>query len=100
MITLLGWPEELEQEHRVDDSGMPIDLSKKRAQHDIYTTEESLFRLDEFLVSLGLSLEGKTYEQVLPEAIGQPVKIEITQVQNQDGTDWINQFGRCFGTAE
>lgn len=71
-----GWPEDVEALEGVD-------LSKRNFRKDFYLTEDSLWRLDEFLRSVGIELEGRSYEETIPEAIGKSVNIEVVQSLSQ-----------------
>lgn len=89
-IQFTGWPDD------VSASDFPdVDLSKRPAQKDFWLTEESLFRLDEFLTQLGIDLTGRTYQETLPEAIGKPVIATMRQKLKTDNSGDI--FTVCEG---
>lgn len=100
-ITLTDWPPSLPHEKRVykDREGkeVDIDISRVRLRRDFYLTEEAFWRLDEFLRSCGVNLEGMSYEEACPQVIGADVKVEVQQYLNQNTNEMGNQVGRVFG---
>lgn len=76
-----------------------VELGKRQLRTDFYLTEDALFRLDEFLRSLGIDPAGRSYEEILPEAIGQPVLVEVQQYLNQETNRTGNQVGKVVGLA-
>lgn len=81
-ITLTEWPESFGPQ----DIPAEIDLGKRQLRKDFFLTDESLWRLDEFIKSTGVNATGRKYEDVLPELIGQPVKVEVRHYRAQDDT--------------
>lgn len=81
-----GWPDSVDESEREFD-GKPIDLSKKSLHIDYYITPDAEYRHDEFLRSIGVELEGRSYEESIPDAVGTDVLIVITQRLAQDGSD-------------
>lgn len=77
-----------------------IDLSKKQFRQDFFFTDDILWRLDKFLMTLGLSMDGRSYEEVLPESMGSEVKFALTQKMNQTGTDSFNEIMAISGTVD
>jgi len=67
-----------------DEAGEPIVLEGKRFQFSHYLTEDSLYRLREFLESCGLETEGRSFEELIPQAIGKSVMLEIIQAPIED----------------
>ena len=59
-----------------------------------FLTEEALFRLDEFLRSLGINLNDKSYAEAIPEAEGMNVVAEVSQYMNQNTNEFANQINR------
>jgi hypothetical protein len=66
-------------------------------RRDFYLTEDALWRLDDFLRSVGISVEGRSYEEVLPEVIGQPITVEVQQYMNEQSGEIGNQIGKMTG---
>lgn len=62
-----------------------IDLTKKEQRIDFYLTEDALYRLNEFLLGLGIDNGGGTrsLEVMIPEANNMPVQLDIGQQQGQ-----------------
>lgn len=78
-VTLTAWPEGATPMEGVD-------LNKRQLRKDFFLTDESLWRLDEFIKSCGVNAIGKRYEDVLPALVGQPVKVEVRHYRSQDDT--------------
>lgn len=65
-----------------------IDLSKKGQKDDFYLTEDSLYRVVEFMTrDLGINGTGRTLSQMLPEVVGKQVIASIKQVPSQKPGD-------------
>lgn len=97
-VGLLGWPDTVDAEERLQD-GVPIDLSKRQLRRDYRFNaaapgvEDDLWRLDELIKELGISGEGRSYEEVLPELHGQRVLVEVQQYLSKTN-DIGNQVGK------
>ena len=50
-----------------------IDLASRKLSTDFYLTPDARWRLKEFLVSLGLKTDGGSFDELIPEAVGQSV---------------------------
>lgn len=98
-VGLLDWPESVDPEDRLQD-GVPIDLSKRQLRRDYRFNaaapgvEDDLWRLDELIKDLGISGEGRSYEEVLPELHGQRVLVEVQTYLNQKTSEMGNQVGK------
>lgn len=75
------------------------DLSKRQMRRDYYLTEDAMWRLDDFLKSLGIALAGKSYEETIPEAVGTQVLVEVQQYLNQTSNEIGNQIGKIVGQS-
>lgn len=76
-----------------------IDLSKRQLRRDFYLTEDSLWRLDEFLRAVGVESAGRNYEEVLPEVVGKNVVVEVQQYLNQQTNEIGNQVGKLTAAS-
>lgn len=56
-----------------------IDLAGKQLRMDFYLTDDARYRLRDFLESCGISVEGKTDGECIPQANGQAVQMTVTQ---------------------
>ena len=81
------WPEAIPESERgtqADDGVFhPTDLSKKSLRLDFYFTDDSKYRLDEFLSSLGVDMAGRSYKECIEEAIGKYVLATVVQRMNE-----------------
>jgi len=64
-----------------------IDLASRKLSTDFYLTPDARWRLKEFLVSLGLKTDGGSFDELIPEAVGQSVLAYVTQRFNPERPD-------------
>lgn len=102
-LGLTAWPDSVDETERsktgADGKTEAIDLSKRQLRRDFFLTDDALWRLDEFLRSCGIEPEGRTYEECLPEAVGQQVTVEVQQYLNEKNNEIGNQVGKVTGAA-
>lgn len=91
-LVLTGWPDEVSPEDRGD-----IDVSRRALRKDFYLTEESTWRLDKFIRSCGIESDGQTYEEVVPQLIGQPVLVQVVHYDNKQTNEVGNGVGEVTG---
>lgn len=53
-----------------------IDLTKWTPYKDYFLTDDALYRLREFIESCGISVEGRSFNETIPEVVGKPVIFE------------------------
>lgn len=76
-----------------------VDLAKRAPRTDFYVTNDSMWRIKEFLASLGLDVEGRTLSEVIPEMVGANVQMYITQRSSADGQEIFNDVKTVKGVA-
>lgn len=76
-----------------------IDCTKKTLRRDFYLTEDALYRLKDFMESLGIETAGRSLGEVIPETTGMPVMISVTQRNSQDGKEVYNDVGDVVAQA-
>lgn len=83
------------------DVEMPegVDLAKRQMRRDYYLTDDALWRLDEFLRSLNLGGDGRSYEETLPEAQNASVLASVKQELNQTTNDVFNSIDKLVGAV-
>jgi hypothetical protein len=59
-----------------------VDLSTRQLRRDYFITEDALYRLKEFLESLGIAMSGRPLAECIPDALNQSVIIEVVQQLN------------------
>lgn len=91
-LVMTNWPATIGP----DEQG-EIDLSKRTLRKDFYLTEESMWRLDNFIRSCGIDPASRTYEEILPMLVGQPVTAQIQHYMNQQSGDVGNTVGEVVG---
>lgn len=99
-LGITGWADDVSENEKMQENAdgkmEPIDLSKRQPRRDYYLTDDALWRLDEFLRELGIEPTGRSYEEVIPEAVGQTVTIELQQQLNEKTSEPYNQVGKLF----
>ena len=91
-LVLTEWPDTIGPDDRVD-----IDLGRRTLRKDFYLTEESMWRLDRFIKSCGIDPQSRTYEEILPQLIGQPVVVQVQHFLNQQTNEIGNSVGEIVG---
>ena len=82
----------------VDLEGLEVDNKKVRTT--FYLTDESMYRLTDFIKSLGIETDGRTLGELIPQTTGQSVKVDLAKRPNQAGDDYFNDVKRASGLAE
>lgn len=94
--------ESLLHDAKGDGDMVPMDLSKWHPTRDYFLTNDALYRLTEFLKSLGLTLQGRTIKSVLADSKGLPVIVNVTQETITNGqtgeTNIVNRISDMKGT--
>lgn len=103
-IKLTGWPDDLDDSHRSYINGqgqqVAIDLSKVRLRRDFFYGDRGLVHLDKLIRSCGIEPDGsKTYDEYLPQLIGQHVVVAVGQYMNNRSNEIGNQVNDLVGTA-
>lgn len=98
-VALMNWPDAASEDDKNQDVGdgttKPIDLSKRQLRRDFY--DNSMHRLDEFLRAVGVEPAGRTYEECLPQVVGQLVIADVQQYLNNNTNEIGNQIGNLTG---
>ena len=74
-----------------------VDFSKKSLNRDYYLTTDALWRIKDFLQSLGHNVSGKTIGEILPLTSGALVLIDVTQRNSPDGKEIYNDVKDVVG---
>lgn len=53
-----------------------IDLAKWSPYKDYFLTDDALYRLREFIESCGISVDGRSFNETIPEVVGKPIQFE------------------------
>jgi|SRR5215471_13022832 len=69
----------------LDDEGEQINFSKWIPYKDFYLTDDALYRLKEFMHSLGIDTAGRSFNETLPEVTGMPVLFHGVTSTSDDG---------------
>ena len=64
-----------------------IDLTARKMSTDFYLTPDARFRLKDFLQSLGMKTEGSTFDELIPDTVGQSIIAYVTQRFNPEKPD-------------
>lgn len=77
-----------------------INLGKKQFRSDFFLTEDAEYRLKEFLKSLGLNVQGRSFGEILPETPGADVYFELTsQPSDREEGVFVNFITNITGVA-
>lgn len=88
--------EHLEDVDAADVEG--IDIAKRTLSKDYYLTEDAIYRLKEMLESLGIPSAGRSIGEMIPEAVGCEVLMEISAKPDRREPDTIrNNIEKMFG---
>ena len=80
-----------------DEEGEPIDFSKWRPHKDFYLTDDALYRLREFLQSLGVETAGRSFQETIPETKGMPVILQAVSSTSDDGSRIFTNISDVMG---
>lgn len=84
--------EDIDPDQLKDSDGTPIDLGKWRPNHQFYLTQDSAFRLKDFIESLQIKSSGRTLNETIPETKGLPVLLTVSMKATEDGTGFFNRI--------
>ena len=97
-LGLTDWGPNVPEAEKSQDLGSgpkAIDISKLQFRRDFY--DNVLYRLDDFIKSCGVDMNGRTYTEVLPELVGKRVVVQIKQYLNERTSDIGNNVGDITG---
>lgn len=98
-LGLTDWGPNVSESDKSQDMGngaiRVIDLSKLQFRRDFY--DNVLYRLDDFIKSCGVDMNGRTYQEVLPELVGKRVIAQVKQYLNERTSDIGNNIGDIVG---
>lgn len=111
-VGFTSWPEDLgdtweEFDNETQTSSTvnksDVDLATRQMSRDFYMTEDSRYRMDELLRSFGIDCGSddnpRTYEETLPELIGQMANIEVVQQINPSTNKQYTQIAKLGPVA-
>ncbi len=98
-LGLMDWADGVSDADKQQDMGngqfKPIDISKRQMRRDFY--DNVLYRLDDFIKSCGVDMNGRTYQEVLPELVGKRVVAQVKQYLNERTSEIGNNIGDVAG---
>jgi hypothetical protein len=68
-----------------DEEGAPMDFTKWTPHRDYFLTDDSIYRLREFMETLGIPTAGRSFSETIPEMKGQAVLAEVVHTTSEDG---------------
>lgn len=74
-----------------------ITVAGKTLRKDFYLTDDSQWRVKEFLESCGIATSGRSLGETIPDAVNVQVMIEVTQRPGQDPSEIYNDVGTLVG---
>lgn len=98
-LGLTDWGPNVQESDKEQDMGngviRKIDLSKLQFRRDFY--DNVLYRLDDFIRSCGVDMNGRSYQEVLPELVGKRVVAQVKQYLNERTSEIGNNIGDIAG---
>lgn len=76
-----------------------IDLAKRQLRKTFYLTDDSLWRLTEFMASCGINLHGRLVSECVPDLASAQVLVEVTQGMSQRTNEPFNDVSTIKGVA-
>ncbi len=98
-LRLLEWPEDAPDSwSETDSEGNIVEVNREDVDLGartsfgaaFYLTDAALFMLDDFIKSCGIESEGRDYEEILPELIGQRVLVTVEKGLNERTNRFFN----------
>lgn len=91
-VKLIGPGEDVDEELFQVAGGMDALRERKPLRMDYYITKDALYRLREFLQDgLGLSCEGRNFDEVIPESTNVPFTVHVAHDAGQkEGEFYMN----------
>ena len=74
-----------------------VELGKKTFNKDFYLTPEARYRLKDFLESLGISTQGRSLGECIPEALQAQVMFKLGLRPSEDGKEFFNEVKDISG---
>jgi hypothetical protein len=85
----------------VEEDDLPENWNEKPLYITFYMTDDALYRFDSFLQdTLGLSLEGRAYAEVVGDAVNGQFTGEITHTAPQPGSQRKNPYANIGTTSK
>lgn len=83
-----------------DGKEVPLNPAGKNFRHTLWLSEGAMFMLKDFIKSCGVEVEGRTFNEIIPQVVGQPVICSVTKTprQGEDG-GFYNNIDKCTGAA-
>lgn len=75
-----------------------IEVEKKVLSRNFFVTPDASYRLTEFLKTCGIDVAGRTFNELLPEAMGASVLVSVIQRPSKDGKELFNEIQDLVGT--
>lgn len=75
-----------------DEDGKEVELNPagKMVNATFYLSDNALFMLKDFIKGFNIETEGRTFNELIPQPVGQPVQVELNRLPNKDGTGFFN----------
>lgn len=88
-----GWPEDIDEDQRLDSEGKPFDLTKKNPIVTFYLSDDAQIRYAEFVkLALPDDVEHETLDILTPKLVGTHVIITVSQRMNEETNTYFNDF--------
>lgn len=82
----------------VDPEAMQGVATSKSLKKQFYLTQDSLYRIKEFIESLHIDTRGRTLQELLPQTVNQPVIMDVIQKPSRNGDgSFFNEVNNIKG---
>jgi hypothetical protein len=84
-----------------DEDGAEVQLNPagKNFRYTLWLSENSMFMLKEFIKSFGITVEGRSFAELIPQVVGQPVVVDIVKSPRTDGSGFYNDIAKVAPAA-
>lgn len=90
---LTDWPDDIDEDARIDSEGKSFDLSKRNPTVTFYLSDDAQIRYAEFLkAALPDDVDHETMDVLTPKLVGKSVIITVSQRMNEETGTYFNDF--------
>jgi len=84
-----------------DEEGNDVQLNPagKVFRTTFWVSENSLFMLKDFIKSFGIEVEGRSFAELVPQVVGQPVMVDLTKSPRTSGEGFYNDIAKVVPAA-
>lgn len=92
-LKLLGWPDEIQDEEKIDENGKLIDPTKKAFRIDYWLSEDATYRLGDFVKEVAPG-DTRPLKAIVPELPNTHVLASLTKGMDEATGDEFNRVDK------